>query len=226
MFLSREDVEALLLSLQLATTVTSILFLAGTPLAWWLSGKRNRIKDVLGAVVSLPIVLPPSVLGFYLLLGMGPGGPLGKLTAWAGIEALPFSYWGVVVGSVFYSLPFMVQPLQSAFEAVGTRPMEVAATLRAHPLDAFCTVLVPLCLPGFMTAGILTFAHTMGEFGVVLMIGGNIPGSTRVASVQIYDHVQAMEYTQSHHLSLVLLGFSLVVLVGLNLWRSKPDKAR
>jgi molybdate transport system permease protein len=170
----------------------------------------------------MPLVLPPSVLGFYLLLAMGPNGPVGQFTQSLGIGTLPFTFWGLVIASVFYSLPFMVQPLQTAFESMGERPLEAAATLRASPLDAFFTVAVPLAKPGFLTASILTFAHTVGEFGVVLMIGGNIPGVTRVASVQIYDHVEAMEYLQAHRLSAVMLVFSFVVLLALYAWRPKP----
>jgi molybdate transport system permease protein len=170
-------------------------------------------------VVALPLVLPPSVIGFYLLLAMGPDGPIGQLTQGMGIGLLPFTFWGLVVASVFYSLPFMVQPLFNAFEAIGERPMEMAATLRASPLDAFFSVAVPLAAPGFLTAAVLTFAHTVGEFGVVLMIGGNLPGVTRVVSVQIYDHVEALEYLQAHRLSAVMLVFSFVVLLALYSWR-------
>jgi molybdate transport system permease protein len=173
----------------------------------------------IGAIVALPLVLPPSVLGFYLLLAMGPNGPLGQLTASLGLGLLPFTFWGLVIASVFYSLPFMVQPLQTAFESIGRRPLEVAATLRASPLDAFFTVAVPMALPGFVTASVMTFAHTVGEFGVVLMIGGNLAGQTRVASVQIYDYVEAMQYAQAHSLSAVMLAFSFVVLMALHLWR-------
>jgi len=173
---------------------------------------------------GLPLVLPPSVLGFYLLLAMGPNGPVGYITQSLGLGLLPFTFWGLVIASVFYSLPFMVQPLQNAFEAIGDRPLEAAATLRASPLDAFFTVAVPLALPGFLTASILTFAHTVGEFGVVLMIGGNIPGVSRVASVQIYDHVEALEYTQAHHLAAVMLVFSFLVLLSFYVWRPNPKK--
>ena len=178
----------------------------------------------MAAVVALPLVLPPSVIGFYLLLAMGPNGLVGQLTHTLGIAALPFTFWGLVLGSVFYSLPFMVQPLQTAFEGIGERPLEVAATLRASPLDAFFTVAVPLALPGFFTAAVLTFAHTVGEFGVVLMIGGNIPGVTRVASVQIYDHVESMQYLQAHRLSALMLLFSFVVLLALFAWRPTGRK--
>ena len=218
------DLQAIWLTIKLATTVTLILLLIGTPIAWWLARSRSWWKGPLGAVVALPLVLPPSVLGFYLLLAMGPNGPVGHLTAALGIQNLPVTYWGLVVASVFYSLPFMVQPLQNAFEAIGDRPLEVAATLRASPLDTFFTVAVPLALPGFLTAGVLTFAHTVGEFGVVLMIGGNIPGVTRVASVQIYDHVEAMEYARAHGLSAVMLVFSFLILLAMYLWRPSARK--
>ncbi|PKO29683.1 MAG: molybdate ABC transporter permease subunit [Betaproteobacteria bacterium HGW-Betaproteobacteria-9] len=224
MGLTDSDLQAIWLTVRLAGIVTLILLLVGTPIAWWLARSKAWWKGPVGAVVALPLVLPPSVLGFYLLLAMGPHGPVGQLTQALGIGALPFTFWGLVVASVFYSLPFMVQPLQTAFEAVGDRPLEVAATLRASPIDAFFTVAVPLALPGFLTASILTFAHTVGEFGVVLMIGGNLPGVTRVASVQIYDHVEAMEYLQAHRLSAVMLIFSFVVLLALYVWRPKPKE--
>jgi len=219
MFLADNDIQAIWLTIRLAVTVTAILLLLGTPVAWWLARSRSRLKGILGAVVALPLVLPPSVLGFYLLLAMGPNGPVGHLTKALGIGALPFTFWGLVVASVFYSLPFMVQPLQNAFESIGDRPLEVAATLGASSLDAFFTVALPLARPGFLTASIMTFAHTVGEFGVVLMIGGNIPGVSRVASVQIYDHVEALEYAQAHRMSAVMLIFSFLVLLGLYVWR-------
>ena len=218
------DLQAIWLTVRLAGLVTLILLLVGTPIAWWLARTPSRWKGAIGAVVALPLVLPPAVLGFYLLLAMGPSGPVGQLTQALNMAPLPFTFGGLVIASVFYSLPFMVQPLQTAFEAVGDRPMEVAATLRASPLDAFFTVAVPLAAPGFVTASILTFAHTVGEFGVVLMIGGNLPGITRVASVQIYDHVEALEYLQAHRLSAVMLGFSFVVLLALYAWRPQPRK--
>ena len=218
------DLQAIWLTVRLAGLVTLILLLVGTPIAWWLARTPSRWKGPIGAVVALPLVLPPSVLGFYLLLAMGPSGPVGQLTQALNMAPLPFTFGGLVIASVFYSLPFMVQPLQTAFEAVGDRPMEVAATLRASPLDAFFTVAVPLAAPGFVTASILTFAHTVGEFGVVLMIGGNLPGVTRVASVQIYDHVEALEYLQAHRFSAVMLGFSFVVLLALYAWRPQPRK--
>lgn len=222
--LSAGDLQAVWLTVRLAGIVTLVLLLVGTPMAWWLARSRGWWKRPVAAVVALPLVLPPSVIGFYLLLAMGPSGPLGLLTHGMKLQPLPFTFWGLVVASVFYSLPFMVQPLQSAFEGIGERPLEAAATLRASPLDAFFTVAVPLALPGFITAAILTFAHTVGEFGVVLMIGGNLPGITRVASVQIYDHVQALEYSQAHHLAAVMLIFSFLVLLSLYAW--KPDERK
>jgi molybdate transport system permease protein len=221
--LTDDDLQAIWLTLRLAATVTAILLVIGTPIAWWLARTGSRFKGVAGAVVALPLVLPPSVLGFYLLLAMGPNGPVGHLTTALGLGTLPFTFWGLVLASVFYSLPFMVQPLQNAFEAIGDRPMEVAATLGASALDAFFTVALPLARPGFLTASILTFTHTVGEFGVVLMIGGNIPGVTRVASVQIYDHVEALEYAQAHRMSAVLLIFSFVVLLVLYAWRPNAN---
>ena len=224
MLLSDSDLEAIWLTVRLASIVTLILLLLGTPIAWWLARSKAWWKGPVGAVVAMPLVLPPTVLGFYLLLAMGPHGPVGQLTQSLGIGLLPFTFWGVVIGSVFYSLPFMVQPLQTSFESIGERPMEVAATLRASPLDAFFSVAVPLAKPGFLTACILTFAHTVGEFGVVLMIGGNIPGVTRVASVQIYDHVEALEYLQAHRLSALMLVFSFLVLLALYVWRPHTRK--
>ena len=215
MYLSAEDWSAIRLTLELACIVTLLLLLVGTPVAWWLATTRSRLRNVVGAVVALPIVLPPTVLGFYLLLLMGPEGVVGRFTEWAGIGLLPFTFWGLVVASVFYSMPFVVQPIQNAFEAIGERPLEAAATLRASPLDAFFSVAVPLAKPGFLTATILGFAHTVGEFGVVLMIGGNIPDRTRVVSVLIYDHVEALEYGQAHWLAGGMLLFSFVVLLTL-----------
>ncbi|WP_051071801.1 molybdate ABC transporter permease subunit [Azoarcus sp. KH32C] len=191
---------------------TAILLVVGTPIAWWLARTRSRLKAVVGAVVALPLVLPPTVIGFYLLLLLGPHGPVGQLTQALGLGLLPFSFAGLVVGSVFYSMPFVVQPLQQAFEAIGERPLEVAATLRAGAFDTFVSVVLPLARPGFLTAAVLGFAHTVGEFGVVLMIGGNIPEHTRVVSVQIYDHVEALEYAEAHWLSAGMLLFSFAVL--------------
>jgi molybdate transport system permease protein len=208
-----EDLAAIRLTLELAAIVTFLLLLIGTPIAWWLARTKSWLKGPVGAVVALPLVLPPTVIGFYMLLAMGPYGPIGKLMSWIGLGPLPFTFQGIVLASVFYSMPFVVQPIQNAFEAIGERPLEAAATLRAGPLDAFFTVALPLAKPGFVTATILGFAHTIGEFGVVLMIGGNIPGKTRLVSVQIYDRVEAMEYTRAQWLAGGLLMFSFVVLL-------------
>jgi len=207
------DWLAVWLTLRLAATTTVLLLLLGTPLAWWLARTRSRLKGPIGALVALPLVLPPTVLGFYLLVTLGPGGPIGALTQSLGVGVLPFTFAGLVVGSVIYSLPFVVQPLQASFEAVGERPLEVAATLGAGPLDRFFSVAVPLARPGFVAATILGFAHTVGEFGVVLMIGGNIPGATRVLSVALFDHVEALEYAPAHWLASGMLAFSFVVLL-------------
>ena len=216
------DLAAILLTLKLAVTTTLILLLVGTPIAWWLARTRSRWKGVVGALVALPLVLPPTVLGFYLLISLGPHGPLGQFTQWLGIGLLPFTFAGLVVGSVFYSLPFVVQPLQNAFAASGERPLEVAATLGAGPWDRFLTVALPLARPGFVTAAILGFAHTVGEFGVVLMIGGNIPERTRVVSVAIYDHVEALEYAEAHLLAGGMLVFSFLVLLALYSRDARP----
>lgn len=213
--LSSADFSALSLTLELAAVTTVLLLLLGTPLAWWLANTPSRWKGVVGAAVALPMVLPPTVLGFYLLVLFGPHGPVGKLTQALGMGLLTFSFPGLVIASIIFSLPFVVQPLQNAFEAIGKRPFEAAATLRAGPLDRFVTIALPLARPGFITAAILSFAHTVGEFGVVLMIGGNIPGKTRVVSVQIYDHVEAMEFVQAHWLAAGLLLFSFLVLLAL-----------
>jgi molybdate transport system permease protein len=206
---------AIILTLQLAGLTTLILLVLGTPLAWWLARTQSWAKGPVGAVVALPLVLPPTVLGFYLLVTMGPNGPVGQATQALGIGLLPFTFAGLVVGSVLYSLPFVVQPLQNAFEAIGDRPLEAAATLRASPLDTFFSVVLPLARPGYLSATVMGFAHTVGEFGVVLMIGGNIPHQTRVVSVQIYDHVEALEYTQAHWLAGGMLVFSFTVLLAL-----------
>ena len=214
--LTPSDLQAIELTLQVAGLTTGILLVLGTPLAWWLVHTRSWLKAPVGALVALPIVLPPSVLGFYLLVTLGPHGPVGQLTQWLGLGVLPFSLAGLVVGSVLYSLPFMVQPLHNAFEAMGTRPLEVAATLRASPLDTFFSVVLPLCKSGFVTGTVMTFAHTVGEFGVVLMVGGNIPGVTRMVSVQIYDHVEAAEYADAHRLAAVMLVFAFAVLLALH----------
>ncbi|MCH2347673.1 MAG: molybdate ABC transporter permease subunit [Pseudomonadales bacterium] len=213
MVFSAADITAILLTLQLAVTVTLVLIVVGTPIAWWLAQSRSWLKGPISALVALPLVLPPTVLGFYLLIAMGPDGPVGQLTQIMGLGTLPFTYWGLVIGSVFYSLPFVVQPLQNAFEAIGERPLEVAATLRAGPLDRFFTVVLPMAKSGYFTASVLGFAHTVGEFGVVLMIGGNIPGETRVVSVQIFDHVEALDFGQAHWLAGAMLAFSFLVLL-------------
>ena len=210
---SAADLGAIWLTLRLASVVTFLLLLIGTPIAWWLARTKSWLKGPIGAVVALPLVLPPTVLGFYLLLVMGPNGPVGQFTQSLGVGLLPFTFWGLVVASVFYSMPFVVQPIQNAFESIGERPLEVAATLRASPWDRFFSVALPLSKPGFITASILGFAHTVGEFGVVLMIGGNIPDKTRVVSVQIFDHVEALEYTQAHWLSGAMVIFSFLVLL-------------
>lgn len=217
--LTDESWQAIWLTVQLAGLTTVVLLLLATPLAWWLAQTRSRWRVPIGALVTLPLVLPPSVLGFYLLVAMGPHGQLGQLTQALGWGVLSFTFTGVLLGSIVYSLPFAVQPIQHAFEAIGRRPLEVAATLRASPLDAFFTVALPLARPGLFTAAVLTFAHTVGEFGVVLMIGGNIPGKTRVVSTQIYGHVEAMEYAQAHWLAGGMLVFSFVVLMGLSLMK-------
>ena len=213
--LNEADLTALVITLKLATTTTLILLLLGTPLAWWLASTRWRFKFLLEALIALPLVLPPTVLGFYLLIALGPHGPLGSLLETLGGRSLAFTFTGLVIGSVFYSLPFVVQPLQSAFAAIGRQPMEAAATLRASPLDRFLTIALPLARPGFLTAAVLGFAHTVGEFGVVLMIGGNIPGETQVLSIAIYDHVESLEYTNAHWLSggLLVLSFAMLVAV-------------
>ena len=203
MTLEPEALQALWLTAKVSAVVTFILLLLGTPIAWWLARTQSRLKAPISAIVALPLVLPPTVLGFYLLLAMGPHG-----------------------FAVFYSLPFMVQPLQSAFESIGRRPLEVAATLRATPLDAFFSVVVPMALPGFLTASVMSFAHTVGEFGVVLMIGGNLAGETRVASVQIYDYVEAMQYEHAHAMAAVLIGFSFIVLLVLHLSRPKAQSTQ
>lgn len=215
MSLTSADWAAIWLTIELASLTTLLLLVIGTPIAWWLARTRSRLKGPVGAIVALPLVLPPTVIGFYLLVAMGPNGYVGQLTQSLGLGTLPFTFAGLVVGSVFYSMPFVVQPLHNAFEAIGRRPLEAAATLRAGPWDRFVSVALPLARPGFVTAGILGFAHTVGEFGVVLMIGGNIPGKTRVVSVQIFDHVEALEYAQAHWLAggMVVLSFIILLLL-------------
>ncbi|MDR2306618.1 MAG: molybdate ABC transporter permease subunit [Paucimonas sp.] len=221
--LDASDLGAIWLTLKLASLTTAILLVVGTPIAWWLARTRSWLRGPIGAVVALPLVLPPTVIGFYLLLLLGPHGWVGQATQALGLGSVVFSFAGLVIGSVVYSMPFVVQPLQNAFGAIGQRPLEVAATLRASPWDTFIHVVLPLARPGFITASILGFAHTVGEFGVVLMIGGNIPDKTRVVSVQIFDHVEAMEYTQAHWLAGAMLVFSFLVL--LMLYAGRRGKA-
>ena len=222
MIFSTQDWNAIVLTCQLASVTTVLLLLLATPLAWWLAHSSSRWCAPIGAVVTLPLVLPPTVLGFYLLVAMGPQGLVGQFTTSMGWGTLPFTFWGLVIGSMVYSLPFAVQPLQHVFVAIGKRPMEVAATLRARPIDAFVSVALPMTRTGFITAAILTFAHTVGEFGVVLMIGGNIPMQTQVVSTQIYGHVEAMDYTHAHWLSAGMLVFSFAVLLAVA-WLQKPN---
>lgn len=219
------DWQPVWLTLKLATATTLLLLLVGTPLAWWLSQTRCRLKHVAATIVAMPLVLPPTVLGFYLLVFLGPKGPGGELTQALGFGTLPFTFSGLVVASAIYSLPFVVQPLQNAFEALGSRPLEVAATLRASSFDRFIHVAVPLARPGFLTAMVLGFAHTVGEFGVVLMIGGNIPGETKVLSVAIYDHVETLQYDQAHLLSAGMVGFAFVVLLLLYMLNGKLHRS-
>ncbi|TSA40378.1 MAG: molybdate ABC transporter permease subunit [Methylococcaceae bacterium] len=212
MMLTAADFATLLLTFNVASLATMFMLLFGTPLAWWLARTQSRWRGIINAVVALPLVLPPTVLGFYLLVFLGKNGLVGEFTTWLGIGTLPFTFAGLVVASVLYSLPFVVQPLHTAFLSIGQQPLEAAASLRASPLDTFFSVVLPQSKAGFLTATILGFAHTVGEFGVVLMVGGNIPDKTRVVSVQIYNHVEALEYTQAHWLAGGLLGFSFTVL--------------
>ena len=211
--LTSADLDTLVLTFKVARISTALMMVFGTPLAWWLARTDSAWKGFINAVVALPLVLPPTVLGFYLLVMMGPAGVIGEFTTWLGLGTLPFTFAGLVVASVLYSIPFVVQPLQAAFNTIGELPLEAAATLRASPLDTFFSVVVPLAKPGFLTAAILGFTHTVGEFGVVLMVGGNIPDKTRVVSVQIYNHVEALEYSEAHWLAGVLLVFSFAVLL-------------
>jgi molybdate transport system permease protein len=216
--------QAIALTVKLATVTTLILLVVATPLAWWLSQTRSKWRVPIGALVTLPLVLPPTVLGFYLLILLGPQGWVGQLTEALGLGLLSFSFTGLVIGSVIFSLPFAVQPIQYAFEAIGTRPMEVAQTLRARPMDAFFSVALPLARPGLFTATVLSFAHTVGEFGVVLMIGGNIPGQTQVVSTQIFGYVEAMEYAQAHWLAGGMVVFSFGVLISLMLLKKRSER--
>lgn len=219
-----EAIQAIFLTLKLASLTTLILLVIATPLAWWLSQTQSRLRAPISALVTLPLVLPPTVLGFYILVVLGPQGWVGQLTQSLGLGVLSFSFTGLLIGSIIFSLPFAVQPIQYAFEAIGRRPMEVAATLRASPLDAFFSVALPLAKPGLLTATVLSFAHTVGEFGVVLMIGGNIPGQTSVVSTQIFGHVEAMEYTQAHWLAAGMVFFSFGVLLALSRLKRRSDR--
>ena len=222
--LGETDFSAIILTLKLAAITTIILLLIGTPIAWWLARSQAWWKGIVSAIVMLPIVLPPTVIGFYLLLAMGSQGWIGHITQALGLGLLPFTFAGLVIASVFYSLPFVVQPLQNAFESIGQRPLEVAATLRASPFDTFFSVILPLAKPAYLTASVLAFAHTMGEFGIVLMVGGNIPDKTRVVSVQIYEHVVAIEYSQAHWLSAAMLAFSFLMLLALYALNNKGKR--
>ena len=213
MIISEQDLIALFVTLKLASISSIVLIVIGTPIAWWLSHSHWRYKYFVEAIIALPLILPPTVLGFYLLVSLGPNGPIGGLSSAMGGESLAFTFTGLVIGSVVYSMPFVIQPLQNAFSAIGQRPLEVAATLGASPIDRFFSIALPMARPGFITASVLGFAHTLGECGVVLMIGGNIPGSTQVVSISIYDHVEALEYGQAHALSASLLLFSFVLLL-------------
>ena len=222
--LGETDFSAIILTLKLAAVTTIILLLIGTPIAWWLARSQAWWKGIVSAIVMLPIVLPPTVIGFYLLLAMGSQGWIGHITQALGLGLLPFTFAGLVIASVFYSLPFVVQPLQNAFESIGQRPLEVAATLRASPFDTFFSVILPLAKPAYLTASVLAFAHTMGEFGIVLMVGGNIPDQTRVVSVQIHEHVEAIEYSQAHVLSAAMLAFSFLMLLALYALNNKGKR--
>jgi molybdate transport system permease protein len=213
------------LTLELATLTTVLLLVVGTPIAWWLARSKARWKEAVAAIVAMPIVLPPTVLGFYLLLLLGPQGPGGALASLWGARTLAFTFSGLVLGSVIYSLPFVVQPIRNAFEAIGDRPLEVAATLRASPWDTFWSVVVPLARPGFMTAAVLGFAHTVGEFGVVLMIGGNIPGQTKVLSVAIYDFVETQHWREAHILAGGMVAFSFCVILTMLVLERRTAKA-
>jgi molybdate transport system permease protein len=224
-WLDHESVETVLVTLKLAGLTTILLLILATPIAWWLARTKSAWRVPIASMVALPLVLPPTVLGFYLLVTLGPNGPMGQLTQAMGLGSFAFTFTGLVIGSLIYSLPFAVQPLQNAFEAMGERPLEVAATLRASPWDTFLTVALPLARPGYLTAAILSFAHTVGEFGVVLMIGGNIPGKTRVVSTQIYGHVEAMEYAQAHALAAGMLLFSFTIMLVMTWLNRNPMRA-
>ena len=213
------------LTLELAAITTTLLLIVGTPIAWWLARSKAVWKEAVAAVVALPLVLPPTVLGFYLLIFLGPNGPGGFLASFWGARTLAFTFEGLVIGSVIYSMPFVVQPIRNAFEAFGDRPLEAAATLRASPWDAFFSVALPLARPGIMTGAVLGFAHTVGEFGVVLMIGGNIPGKTKVLSIAIFDYVETLQWTPAHILSAGMLIFSFCVILTMMLLEKRLRRA-
>jgi molybdate transport system permease protein len=223
---SGEIAAAIRLTLLLASITTVVLLLIGTPLAWWLARSRRHWKEAIATIVALPLVLPPTVLGFYLLLALGPNGPGGWVAGLFGSRSLAFTFLGLVIGSVFYSMPFVVQPIRNAFEAIGERPLEVAATLRANPIDTFWSVALPLARPGLITGAVLGFAHTVGEFGVVLMIGGNIPGQTKVLSIAIYDYVESSRWSQAHALAAGMLVFSFVVILSVTLLENRLKRRR
>jgi molybdate transport system permease protein len=223
---SGEIAAAIRLTLLLASITTVVLLLIGTPLAWWLARSRRHWKEAIATIVALPLVLPPTVLGYYLLLALGPNGPGGWVAGLFGSRSLAFTFLGLVIGSVFYSMPFVVQPIRNAFEAIGERPLEVAATLRANPIDTFWSVALPLARPGLITGAVLGFAHTVGEFGVVLMIGGNIPGQTKVLSIAIYDYVESSRWSQAHALAAGMLVFSFVVILSVTLLENRLKRRR
>lgn len=223
--MSTELWSPIVLTLQLASLTTLLLLVIGTPIAWWLAQTRSRCKEVIATIVALPLVLPPTVLGFYLLLALGPQGLGGWLGPSLGLRTFAFTFEGLVAGSVIYSMPFVVQPIRNAFESIGTRPLEVAATLRASPWDRFITVALPLAMPGFLTAAVLGFAHTVGEFGVILMIGGNIPGETKVLSIAIYDFVETLRWREAHILSAGLVAFSFAVILIVSLLARRTGRS-
>jgi molybdate transport system permease protein len=216
--------DAILLTLKLATLTTLILLILGIPLAWWLAQSRGLFKDIIATLVSMPLVLPPTVLGFYLLIALGPDSPLGQLLTSIFGAPLTFTFSGLVIGSVIFSLPFMVQPLRNTFESIGSRPLEVAATLRASPLDTFFAVVLPLSRQGLLTGSIMTFVHTLGEFGVVLMIGGNISGETKVLSIAMYDYVESLEWAKAHLIAGGMLCFSFIVILSMTLMERSGRK--